>query len=171
MKAKHLFVMLMLSAFCLSLLTVSCMQGRTKKNPKEAEVTLVTTIGCSGCQKTVESILAEADGVIEYQVDLPKKEVWVLYETDVTDVATLCEAIGYSAKEKLPQAEVTFNVNISCAGCQKTIENNLPNVAGVKELKVNLEEKEVWILYETGTTDKAKLAEAIVGLGYSATEI
>ena len=83
--------------------------------------------------------------------------------------ATSCAQGGSSKKSK--DAEVTFSVDMGCASCQKKIEAGLPAENGVKDIKVNLEKKEVWVLYETGKTDKAKLIEAIAQLGYTATEI
>jgi len=76
---------------------------------------------------------------------------------------------GGSSK-KTNEAEVTFVVNIDCAGCKKTLETKLPLVTGVKEVKVDLEKTEVWVLFYKDKTDKAKLIEAIQEIGYIATE-
>ncbi|MCL2502361.1 MAG: cation transporter [Bacteroidales bacterium] len=165
MKAKHLFVTLMLGIFCLSL-TTSCVQGRAK-TPKEAEITFVAKMSCGSCQRKIEAILSEAVGVKEFKTDLPSKEVWVLYETDKTDVATLIEVIGYAAVEKLPPAEITFVTQMSCGSCQRKIEAILSEAVGVKEFKTDLPTKEVWVLYEPNKTDVATLIEVI---GYAATE-
>ena len=73
-------------------------------------------------------------------------------------------------KKTPKEAEITFSVNMSCASCQRAIENNLPDNKGVKDLKVDLEKKEVWILYDTGKTNKAKLIKAFAELGYKAAE-
>ena len=74
------------------------------------------------------------------------------------------------AKKTSKEAEVTFSVNMSCASCQREIEYNLPEKKGVKDIKVDLEKKEVWILYDAGKTNKAKLVKIIAELGYTATE-
>ena len=161
MKAKRLFVALMLGAFCLSL--TSCVQG----NAKEAEVTFITKIGCGGCQKKVETNLTGALGVKDFKVDLPSKEVWVKYETDKTDIATLIQTIGYAAMEKLPPAEITFVTKMGCGGCQKKIETNLSEAVGVVEFKTDLPTKEVWVTYDPNKTDVATLIEVI---GYAAVE-
>ena len=80
-----------------------------------------------------------------------------------------CTQSGSSTKEA--EAEVIFSVNLGCAGCQKTVETELPLVKGVKEVKVTLETKEVWVLYQANKTNKAKLVKAIKRIGYQATEI
>ena len=65
-----------------------------------ATVTFNTKMGCGGCQKKIETNLASAKGVTEFKADLPTKEVWVCYDSKVTNVAALIEVIGYSATEK-----------------------------------------------------------------------
>ncbi len=65
------------------------------------------------------------------------------------------------------ESEVTFVVNMDCANCAKKIEANLPFTKGIKDLKVLLDDKTVWIKYDSLKTDKAQLIEAIEKLGYS----
>lgn len=72
--------------------------------------------------------------------------------------------------KKANEAEVTFISSMSCHNCQAKIESKLPFEKGVKDLKIDLEKNEIWILYQTDKTDKNKLAEAIVKLGYEAKE-
>ncbi len=62
--------------------------------------------------------------------------------------------------------EVTFIVSLHCENCVRKVQDNIPFEKGVKDLKVNLEDKTVWIEYSPDKTDKAKLAAAIEKLGY-----
>jgi len=71
---------------------------------------------------------------------------------------------------KKGEAEVTFIVNMTCHNCQQKIESKMPFEKGVKDMKVNLEEKEVWFLYLTDKTDKKKLIDAFKKIGYEAIE-
>lgn len=66
--------------------------------------------------------------------------------------------------------EVTFVVSIDCAGCVKKVEENLPFEKGVKDIKVTLEDRTVWIKYSPKRTTKEKLAAAIEKLGYQVIE-
>lgn len=103
MKAKHFFITMALGIFCLSLSTTSFAQSGTPKKAGEAEVTFVTNLDCPNCQKKVESKLPFEKGVKDMKVNLEKKEIWILYQTDKTDKAKLVEAInklGYEAAEK-----------------------------------------------------------------------
>ncbi|MBO4571436.1 MAG: heavy-metal-associated domain-containing protein [Bacteroidales bacterium] len=65
-------------------------------------------------------------------------------------------------------AEVTFVTTIDCKNCVKKVEAQLPFVAGVKDMKVTLEDKTVWVKYDTRKTDTEKLAKAINKMGYEA---
>ena len=81
-----------------------------------------------------------------------------------------CLSLTSCAQNSAKEAEVTFIVNMSCISCQREIERNLPDDKGVKNVKANLETKEVWILYQPNKTSKTKLIKAIQKLGYEATE-
>ena len=67
--------------------------------------------------------------------------------------------------------EVTFVTTIDCKNCVKKVEANLPYEKGIKDMKVNLDDRTVWIKYDADKTDKEKLAAAIVKLGYEAEEL
>ena len=67
--------------------------------------------------------------------------------------------------------EVTFVTSIDCRNCVKKVEAKLPYEKGIKDIKVNLDDRTVWIKYDATKTDKEKLAAAIVKLGYEAEEV
>ena len=94
MKAKHLFTTLLLSFFFLSLTAVSYAQSGTPKKANEAEVTFISDLDCPNCQKKVEAKLPFEKGVKDLKVDLEKTEIWILYQTDKTDVDKLIAAIA-----------------------------------------------------------------------------
>jgi copper chaperone CopZ len=101
---KHLFTTLVLGIFCLSLSTASYGQSGVPKKTNEAEVTFIADLHCANCQKKVEAKLPFEKGVKDMKVNLEKKEIWILYQTDKTDKKKLIEAIaklGYEAKEKV----------------------------------------------------------------------
>ena len=75
------------------------------------------------------------------------------------------------APKKNKEVEITFSVDIDCPNCQKKVEAKLPFEKGVKDMKVDLEKHEIWILYQTDKTDKEKLIAAIKKIGYEAVEI
>ena len=74
-------------------------------------------------------------------------------------------------KKQADIREVTFVTTIDCKNCVKKVEANLPYEKGIKDMKVNLDDRTVWIKYDANKTDKEKLAAAIVKLGYEAEEL
>ncbi len=75
---------------------------------------------------------------------------------------------GAKKKESKNLAEVTFVTTIDCKNCVKKVEANLPFTEGIKDMKITLADKTVWIKYDTRKTDTEKLAAAINKLGYKA---
>ena len=85
--------------------------------------------------------------------------------------ATATMAQDKKQKKQADIKEVTFVTTIDCKNCVKKVEANLPYEKGIKDMKVNLDDTTIWIKYDADKTDKAKLAAAIVKLGYEAEEI
>ena len=78
-----------------------------------------------------------------------------------------------NAQDKKAKAteEVTFSVPIDCPNCKKKLESVLPHEAGVKDLKVDLENQTVWFKYQSDKTNKENLKKAIEKQGYEVKEI
>ena len=67
-------------------------------------------------------------------------------------------------------SNVTFVTNLSCHKCAQKIEENVAFEKGVKDLKVNVKEKTVFIQYDSTKTDVGTLTKAIEKLGYQVIE-
>ena len=65
---------------------------------------------------------------------------------------------------------MTFVTNLSCHKCAQKIEENVAFEKGVKDLKVNVKEKTVYIQYDSTKTDVGTLTKAIEKLGYQVIE-
>ena len=89
----------------------------------------------------------------------------------VAGTATAALAQDKKQKKNANLQEVTFVTTIDCKNCVKKVEANLPYEKGIKDMKVNLDDRTVWIKYDASKTDKEKLAAAIVKLGYEAEEL
>ena len=85
--------------------------------------------------------------------------------------AVAVQAQNKKEKKQANIQEVTFVTTIDCKNCVKKVEANLPYEKGIKDMKVNLDDRTVWIKYDANKTDKEKLAAAIVKLGYEAEEV
>ncbi len=66
---------------------------------------------------------------------------------------------------------VTFNVSMHCGSCEQKIKNSIRFEKGVTGIKTDLEAQTVEIMYKTDKTDKDKLAEALIKLGYKPEDI
>ena len=89
----------------------------------------------------------------------------------VAGTATAALAQDKKQKKQADIREVTFVTSIDCKNCVKKVEANLPYEKGIKDMKVSLDDRTVWIKYDAAKTDKEKLAAAIVKLGYDAEEL
>lgn len=78
--------------------------------------------------------------------------------------------IGYAQNKKSNnKEEVVFDVSMTCENCKKKIEKNIAFEKGVSDMKVNLDNKTVKIVYQSNKTDQSKLQQALEKLGYTAT--
>ena len=89
--------------------------------------------------------------------------------------AIIFVSAGASAQDKKTEnnkVEVTFSIpDIDCMNCQKKIEAKLPYEKGVKDMKIDLASKTIWVSFEADKTTKDNLAKALDKLGYPAKEI
>jgi periplasmic mercuric ion binding protein len=72
---------------------------------------------------------------------------------------------GYASKAS-NTATASYWVSIHCGSCQQKLMDNLRFEKGVKDIKVNVDTKQVDITFNTKKTDSSKLQIAIEKLGY-----
>lgn len=75
------------------------------------------------------------------------------------------------SKSTKTDAEVLFSIAIDCPSCQKKLESKVPYEKGVKDMKIDLENQTIWLLFSSEKTTKETLAKALDKLGYPAKEI
>lgn len=95
----------MRSLLKIALLALTTTFGATRLHaalkPGEAEVLFKTTIHCDHCKERLEKSIPYEKGVVDMEVKLADKTVWVKYKADKTDVESLKKAIeklGYEAE-------------------------------------------------------------------------
>ena len=65
-------------------------------------------------------------------------------------------------------AKVTLKVaGMTCAHCQKRIENNVGKLYGVQSVKADLATGEVRVVYDPAKTDPGAMRETIENVGYT----
>lgn len=76
-----------------------------------------------------------------------------------------------SSQDKKGTETVVFKATIDCQNCVNKINKNIPFEKGVKDVKANLETKEVTVTYDTKKTDKEKLAKAFEKIDIKTEEV
>ncbi len=83
-------------------------------------------------------------------------------------IVFLLISIGLKAQTNNELKKVVFEVNLTCHSCEKLMMKNLPYEKGVKDVKVDLDKKEITILFRNDKNSIKLLQEAIEKLGYTA---
>ncbi len=85
----------------------------------------------------------------------------------------LFAGIGFtaSAQSKNGAETVTFKTDITCHNCVNKINKNIPFEKGVKDVKADLDTKEVTVTYDVKKTDKDKLVKAFEKIAVKAEEV
>ncbi|MFU8766323.1 MAG: heavy metal translocating P-type ATPase [Candidatus Methanoperedens sp.] len=150
---------------------------------------------CGHCEKTVNEAVTGVKGVTRTSVDLEKGEVKVSFDTSVTDIEAITNAItmsGYEVEENNESCPVppltgqvstspdlkegakegelkktTLNITgMTCASCAQNIEKALNKVDGVIKASVNFSFEKASVEYDTARVDLSILEKTITGLGY-----
>ncbi|MFA8299929.1 MAG: cation transporter [Hyphomicrobiales bacterium] len=78
--------------------------------------------------------------------------------------------LSYAQKDK-KYAEATFKSTVVCNMCQERVEEGMAFEKGVKDVKVDLKKKTVYIKYKPSKTNEEKLKKAISMIGYDADDV
>ncbi len=92
------------------------------------------------------------------------------FRTLLLCAAALFIGFGASAKtadKKAKTETVTFDVSLHCQGCKAKLDKNIPWEKGVKDMKVDLEKKQVTIKYDPAKTNEETLKKAIEKLDFT----
>lgn len=74
-----------------------------------------------------------------------------------------------SAQEKQKTTEtVKYKTSIDCAACVNTIMTNLPKEKGIKDVKCDLQTKEVTVTYQKDKNNPEEIKKTLEKLGYTA---
>lgn len=92
------------------------------------------------------------------------KKIFAIVFAAMLAVSVSAEA---APKKKAELKEVTFVVEIDCENCVKKVVENVSFEKGVKDLKVTLENRTVYLKYDAVKTSEETLKKAIEKLGYA----
>ncbi len=133
---------------------------------------------CGGCANKVRNAIGAVDGVSSVDIDLPTKSVKVAYDASKTSVDALKDAfhsIEYSSQLYFPSdSNVEYTTykapQIKCGGCAGKVKKALTADAGVKDVAINIETKEVAIAYDKTKTSKEKIVKDFQAIKYNDVE-
>ena len=78
----------------------------------------------------------------------------------------------WALKQIFLTQEVTLSViGMKCNKCVKKIEDNVADVYGVKDIKVNLNEKTAVVEFDPAKVDGTSITQRIISLGFEAKDL
>jgi len=86
----------------------------------------------------------------------------------ITILLMLATTVLATAQDKKQLIDISFETSITCEHCITTIMSSLPLEKGVKNVKCDLETKEVKVTIRKDKTDSEKIKRALEKLGYTA---
>ena len=75
------------------------------------------------------------------------------------------------AAKDIKTVVLTTNPEMHCMGCEKKIKENIRFEKGIKDIKTNLEDKTVTIVYDADKTNVEAIIAAFKKISYEASEV
>lgn len=146
---------------------------------------------CQSCVRNIEGNIRTKPGVVAIKVNLQEKAGYIDYDPQITDpkqIATEIDDMGFDceylpgkydddeiaariveiSKSKVLTARISID-GMRCQSCVKNIEGNIGAQPGIKQIKVNLDEKMSTVEYDGDVCTEQAIAEMISDMGFTAT--
>lgn len=144
---------------------------------------------CQSCVRNIEGNIRTKPGVIAIRVSLQEKAGYIDYDPQITDprqIASEIDDMGFDCeyspdeddeiaariaeinKTKVSSARISID-GMRCQSCVKNIEGNIGSQPGIKQIKVNLDEKLATVEYDADICTDEAIAEMISDMGFTAT--
>jgi len=129
-------------------------------SPEKKVVLHIGGLHCASCVRRLEEGLKNRPGVKDASVNLPAEKATVEFDAAETDVSLLVKAveeIGYDVlkvEEAPPKGLRKLTVSVggmTCAACVRRVEQAIGELAGVRDVSVNLATARASIVYDPGT--------------------
>lgn len=143
---------------------------------------------CQSCVRNIEGNIRTKPGVIAIKVNLQEKAGYIDYDPQITDpkqIATEIDDMGFDCdylpdeddeivakiveinKSKVLSSHISID-GMTCQSCVKNIESNIGSTPGIKQIKVNLNEKMAIVEYDSDVCTDQAVAEMISDMGFTA---
>ena len=142
--------------------------------PVADTVVHVTGMTCMNCVNNIEQHIAKVDGITAIKVSLEQQQAFVQFDPEKLTPKKIAEKIddmGFEAYvEKTPNALIArIHVEgMTCQSCVRNIETNMKTKPGVSEIRVSLEDREAFIIYDPKLTNLEVLRDQIDDMGFDA---
>ncbi len=123
---------------------------------------------CASCVRNVETAVSQLEGVKDVSVNLATESLFVRVDPDKVkpeEIKRAVEGIGYKIPEDLETVVVKIG-GMTCASCARTIEVAVGELAGVKEVSVNLATESAKIVFDPEVTSLNEIKNAVEEVGY-----
>lgn len=132
---------------------------------------------CQSCVKSIESKISEVSGVLGITVSLEKKQAYVQFnpgKVSAENIAAAIDDMGFEASVHSITRDKGLTTKIgvegmTCQSCVKSIESTMGSKPGVREIRVSLDDKEAYIVYDPTLTNPGTLKDQIDDMGFEAT--
>lgn len=132
---------------------------------------------CQSCVKSIESKISEVSGVLGITVSLEKKQAYVQFnpgKVSAENIAAAIDDMGFEAAVHSITRDKGLTTKIgvegmTCQSCVKSIESTMGGKPGVREIRVSLDDKEAYIVYDPTLTNPGTLKDQIDDMGFEAT--
>lgn len=143
---------------------------------------------CQSCVRNIEGNIRTKPGVMTIKVNLQEKAGYIDYDPQITDprqIASEIDDMGFDCeyipddddeiaariveinKSKVLNTRITIE-GMKCQSCVKNIEGNVGSQPGIKQIKVNLEEKMATVEFDSEMCTDEGVAEMISDMGFTA---
>lgn len=160
------------------------------ENSKASVRLPINGMTCQSCVRNIEGNIKTKLGIISIKVNLQEGAGYVEYDPQITDPKQISSEIDdlgfdcvYNNNEK-DEDELAANIvqnnkshtktaqisilGMRCQRCVENIESNIASQAGIKQITVNLEEKQASVEYYSNICTDFDIAEMINGMGFTA---
>lgn len=149
---------------------------------------------CQSCVRNIEGNIKTKLGILSIKVNLQEKAGYIDYDPQLTDpkqIANDIDDMGFdcvytpgttngiedddelaanivqNSKSNLKNTQISID-GMRCQSCVKNIEGNIGARPGIKQIKVNLEEKLATVEYDGDICTDCEIAEMISDMGFEA---
>ena len=142
--------------------------------PVSDTIVHVNGMTCMNCVNNIEQHIAKVDGIIAIKVSLEQQQAYVQFNPEKITAQKVAENIdnmGFEAYIEKSRNALIARIHVegmTCQSCVRNIETNMKTKPGVNEIRVSLEDREAFIIFDPKLTNLEVLRDQIDDMGFDA---